>query len=117
MVLILYIVVFVVGPALFLLLARSDGRSWPLAAIASVLVALSFALRKNASLLVAVDTGPLLVSLFLIWVAWILVLVLVVRAVCRTYSGHGARRWAQALGAMGTTVPWFGFAAATMMAE
>ena len=118
MVHILYALAFVVGPALFLLLLlRFDGRSWPLAMIASALVALSFALRKFASPALTVDAGPLLVSVFSIWVAWILVLVLVVRRVRQTYPGPSAHRWAQALGAMGTTVPWFGFAAAAMMAE
>ena len=88
MVHILYALAFVVGPALFLLLLlRFDGRSWPLAMIASALVALSFALRKFASPALTVDAGPLLVSVFSIWVAWILVLVLVVRRVRQTYPG------------------------------
>lgn len=117
MLLILYTMAFVVGPALFLALARYDGRLWPPALIASVMVVLSLALRNEASMSVAVDPGPLFFSILLIWLAWILVLVLVVRAVRRTYPGPTAQRWARGLGAMGTTVPWFGFATAQMMAE
>lgn len=117
MVLILYTMAFVLGPALFLLLVRYDGRLWPPALIASMMVVLSFALRKEANLTIMVDTGPLFLSVVLIWLAWIMVLVLVVRAVRRAYPRPVVRRLAQAFGAMGTTVPWFGFATANMMAD
>jgi len=118
---VLFLMAFVVGPALFLalllVLAHVKGRVWPLALIASLLVIASFALRNEASLTVSVDRTILFASLVLIWLAWIVVLVLVVRALSRTFPQPKARRWARAFGAMGTTVPWFGFAAAQMMAE
>mmetsp|Transcript_28313 Transcript_28313/g.52738 ORF Transcript_28313/g.52738 Transcript_28313/m.52738 type:complete len:118 (-) Transcript_28313:7882-8235(-) len=117
MLLILYTMAFVIGPALFLALSHYDGRLWPPAMIASIMVVLSLALRNEAALSVTVDPGPLFFSILLIWMAWILVLVLVVRAVRRTYPNPTAQRWARGLGAMGTTVPWFGFATAQMMAE
>jgi hypothetical protein len=121
MLLVLFLMAFVVGPALFLALFTALGhvkrRVWPLALIASLLMIASLALRNEASLTLSADRALLFASLVLIWLAWILVLVLVVRALCRTFPQPKARRWARAFGAMGTTVPWFGFAAAQMMAE
>ncbi|WP_415401140.1 hypothetical protein [Tateyamaria sp. SN3-11] len=117
MLLILFTMAFVIGPALYLALAAFDGRLWPLALIASVMVVLSLALRNEASLTLAADPGPVFVSLLLIWLAWILVLVMVHRAACRTLTSRASRRWSRALGAMGTTLPWFGFATAQMMAK
>ncbi|MEL6450234.1 MAG: hypothetical protein AAFQ19_03165 [Pseudomonadota bacterium] len=117
MLLVLFTMAFVLGPALFLVMAQFDGRLWPLALLSSVFVVLSLSLRHEASLRLAVDPGPLFVSLFLIWIAWILVLVLVFRAVRQSVRSRTGRRWARAFCAMGTTVPWFGFATAQMMAE
>jgi hypothetical protein len=117
MVLILYTMAFVIGPALFLLLSRQGGRLWPPALVASFMVVLSLALRNEAGMTLTVDPGPLFFSVFLIWLAWIVVLVMVARALRRTYPGLRARRLVRAFGAMGTTVPWFGFAAAQMMAD
>ena len=117
MVVILFTMAFVLGPALFLWLVRGDGRLRPLAVAALIMVGLSFVLRKDTSLTAPIQTGPLFLSVFLIWMAWILVLVLVARAVRKRHPGPVARRWSQSLGAMGTTVPWFGFAAVNMMAD
>ena len=71
MLLILFTMAFVLGPALFLALVRLDPGRGPLA--------------------------------------------LVAHAVRAAYPTPGVRRWSRAVGAMGTTVPWFGFAAAQMM--
>lgn len=122
MILILFTIAFVLGPALFLQLTRTDGYLWPLALVALIMVGLSFVSRQDASLILPaqagpIQLGPLLLSVFLIWAAWILVLVLMARAVCKRHPGPVARRWARSMGAVGTTVPWFGFATANMMAE
>lgn len=117
MLLILFTMAFVLGPALFLLLAQFDGRLWPLALISSVLVVLSLALRNEAALTLGLDRWAVFFSVFLIWLSWIMVLVLVMRALRRTYPSRNMHRWSRAIGAMGTTVPWFGFAAAQMMVE
>ncbi len=115
MLILLFVMAFVLGPALFLALEQFDGRAWPLALVASALAAVSFALRNEVAVILGATPGTLFVSLLLIWIAWVLVLVLVVRAARRTWPER--RRVARALGAMGTTVPWFGFAAAQMMAR
>lgn len=115
MVLILFTMAFVLGPTLFLVLVNFDGRRWPLALIASVMVLLSFLLRSEAGLTLGVNPLPVFLSILFIWLAWIVVLVMVVHAVHATYPTRKAHRWSRAIGAMGTTVPWFGFAAAQMM--
>lgn len=117
MLVLLYTMAFVAGPALFLVLAQFDGRLWPLALISSVLAVLSLALRNEATVAAGTDPGPLFFSVFMIWIAWILVLVLVVRAARHSLPTRRARRIAQGLGAMGTTLPWFGFTTAQMLAE
>ena len=117
MVVILFTMAFVLGPALFLALERSEGRRWPLALIASIMVLLSFIFRSEASLTLSVDPTPVFLSVLLIWLAWVLVLVIVARAMYAAQPTPTMRRWSRAICAMGTTVPWFGFAAAQMMAE
>ncbi|MEL6617843.1 MAG: hypothetical protein AAFY39_13295 [Pseudomonadota bacterium] len=117
MLILLFVMAFVLGPALFLALEQFDGRAWPLALIASSMAAVSFALRNEVSVMLGAAPGTLFASLMLIWLAWVLVLVLVVRAARRTWPGRTPRRVARSIGAMGTTVPWFGFAAAQMMAR
>ncbi|WP_299366823.1 hypothetical protein [uncultured Tateyamaria sp.] len=117
MLLILFTMAFVIGPALFLVLVAFDGRRWPLALVASVLVVLSLALRNEASLSLGVAPAPVFLSILLIWLAWILVMVLVARALYAAQPTPTMRRWSRAICAMGTTVPWFGFATAQMMAE
>ena len=117
MVLILFTMAFVIGPAIFLVLARYDGRLWPLALSASFLVLGSLMLRTDINLTLSAAPVPILASLVMMWIAWILVLVLVIRAVRQSFPSRRARRWSRALGAMPTTIPWFGFATAQMMVE
>lgn len=116
MVVVLYTMAFVLGPALFLLLARRGGRRWPLALIASLLVVLSLTFRSEARLTPTLDPVPLFLSVVLIWLAWIVVLAVVMRAVQAASPSRAVHRASRAILAMGTTVPWFGFATARMMA-
>ncbi|MEX0312056.1 MAG: hypothetical protein AB3N17_17615 [Tateyamaria sp.] len=117
MVLILFTMAFVVGPALFLVLERMDGQHWPLALLASAFVVASFVLRTDAGVILASNTFATFLSVGFVWLAWVLVMVLVARAVRAAKPTRRARRLVRAAGAMGTTVPWFGFAAAQMMAR
>ena len=113
--LVLFFMAFVLGPALFLALVRLDPGRGPLALVASLLVVARFVLRSEAGLTLAFDPVPVFLSVAAIWIAWVLVLVLVAHAVRAADPTPGVRRWSRAVGAMGTTVPWFGFAAAQMM--
>ncbi|WP_299047055.1 hypothetical protein [uncultured Tateyamaria sp.] len=117
MVTILFTMAFVIGPALFFALDRVAERHWPLAFAASVLVMISFLLRSGANLTLAFDATRTFLSVASIWIAWVLVMVLAAGALRRAYPSIRARRLIRVAGAMGTTVPWFGFAAAQMMAR
>ena len=117
MVFVLFTMAFVIGPALFFVLERVAGRHWPLAFAASVLVMISFLMRSEANLALEFDATRTFVSVLSIWIAWVLVMVLVAGALRRAFPSHRARRMIRIAGALGTTVPWFGFAAAQMMAR
>jgi hypothetical protein len=54
-----------------------------------------------------------LTVLFLIWMAWIVVLALGAQALRRAVPGLRTVRWTSVIGMAGTTVPWFGLASAT----
>ncbi|WP_299727928.1 hypothetical protein [uncultured Tateyamaria sp.] len=117
MLLVLFTMAFVLGPGLFLILLHYDFGRGPLALVASLLVVASFVLRSEAGLTLALEPVPVFLSIAAIWIAWVLVLVLVVRAWRSAHPTAAAQRWSRAIGAMGTTVPWFGFAAAQMMVK
>ena len=50
-----------------------------------------------------------------LWAAWIGVIALVVQALRRADPRHSMQRWSGALGAAGTTVPWFGLVLAGIL--
>ncbi len=56
------------------------------------------------------------VSLLLIWLGWIGVLAFGTQALRRAHPGPSTRRWTAVLGAIGTTIPWFGLAWASLVA-
>ncbi|MEM8653527.1 MAG: hypothetical protein AAGF36_02185 [Pseudomonadota bacterium] len=115
MIVILFILAFVVGPALFFALDRAAGRPWPLALGVTVLVLASFVVRDAGAVEVTPARG--LASIALIWLAWVLVMVLGARAAGRFLDTPRDRRLARVIGAVGTTLPWFGFAASQWMAR
>lgn len=51
-----------------------------------------------------------------IWGGWIGVLAYGAQALRRMDSGVRMRRWTAVMGALGTTVPWFGLASASLLA-
>ena len=50
------------------------------------------------------------------WLAWVGILVFCVLRIRRVLPGLKIQRWSRVLGAIGTTIPWFGFVSATMLA-
>ena len=117
MTIVLFTMAFVLGPALYLALERGQGRPWPLALGASGLVVASFVLRTDTGVVLSSGAFPVFLSITFIWLAWVLVMVLVARAMRQAFPTQRARQIVRVAGAMGTTVPWFGFAAAQMMAR
>ena len=90
----------------------------PHASVASTSLTLVVAIMTFlASLTLGADRAPVFLSVLLIWLAWVLVMVVVARALPAASPTLTMRRWSRAICAMGTTVPWFGFATAQMMAE
>ncbi|MGJ8616428.1 MAG: hypothetical protein ACSHWS_06270 [Sulfitobacter sp.] len=51
----------------------------------------------------------------LVWFAWIGVLAFAAMALRRNDPSAQMRRWSTIIGALGTTMPWFGLVSATMM--
>lgn len=115
MVVVLFTMAFVLGPALFLALLHFDVSPGALMVMASFLTVLSFVLRSEARLTLDFDPALVLSSVVLIWLAWVSLMVFVAQALFAALASKPARRAARAVCAMGTTVPWFGFATARMM--
>ena len=114
---IIFVAVFVVGPLAFLLflwLAPSKRRSIGLVCLVVGSTGLSASLRdlsggwgQNAFYTLA-GSGC-------IWVAWIAVIVFLVQRFCQLDNRPLMRRWTAIIGALATTVPWFGLVSARMM--
>jgi len=114
----LFAVVFLAGPLVFWALARrapSRGNVIGLWSIAAAAVGLAFAVRGLG--LWAYGVPPELLALVALWLAWIAVLALCVLAVRARVGSPLVVRWTGAVGAMATTLPWFGLYAAQMMSD
>jgi len=117
MVSILFLIVFVVGPILFFALDRVAGKHWPLVLVVVALILASFALQSAVTLPIATEMTRSVLGVMCVWIAWVLIMVLAARAMRHVLPLLRARRISRMAGAMGTTVPWFGFAAAQMIAS
>lgn len=113
-----YLVIFVAGPLAFWVLARRQadrGDFALLLAIATALSLLALTLPRWAG--AAWQSweyfGAALVAM--LWLAWIFSLAFSVQALRPRLPAGRARAWAFALGAMGTTLPWFGLQLAEMV--
>lgn len=111
---VLFVVVFVGGPLAFRALTRAaSGR---VLAIATAICALAgMALRYGFEDLWGRHVVLTVLSLALIWFAWIGVLAFGALKLRRVDPGQGMRRWTGVIGAAGTTVPWFGLVSANFL--
>lgn len=107
--LILFILCFVAGPLLFALLMRF-GRSMTLL----LTLALSVVIAVLAALLLQAQ-DLLLLSLALMWLAWVLAMAMTAVALQRRIEAPAVQRWIMIAGMLATTLPWFGLAAARTM--
>lgn len=115
-----FLVTFVAGPAAFWVVARREpSRSYFLFlwAVTLCLVCLAFGLQAWVlpSMPDALPVG--LAIMMAIWLAWIVVLALVVLAIRGRNPGPAFNRYAFAIGAIATTLPWFGLYAAQMVSS
>lgn len=114
---IIYAAVFVVGPlAFFRLMCRQPTTKQfaRLGCIVAGATGMSFALRYLSD-----DWGQGILityaSIALIWLAWIAILAFVAQTL-RQHDEHPTmRRWTALIGALATTIPWFGLASARTM--
>lgn len=113
-----FALVFVAGPVVFWLLARrapTRGNVIALWLIATAAVGLAFAVRGFGMRVYGIPPG--LLTLVALWLAWIAVLALCVLAVRVRLRDARLVRGAVVMGAMATTLPWFGLYAAQTMGE
>lgn len=115
-----YLLVFVAGPLLYWALVRQDpdaGYFAQLAALVIVLIGFAYLVPLGAG--EAWQTWEYfdVVILLVLWLAWIAVAAMCVLAVRRRIDKGPALRGAVALGAISTTLPWFGLHLAQMVAQ
>lgn len=116
---ILFLLVFVAGPLTFRALTKkppSISGTRFLAAFTFGCAACALAIRYGLAKSWGVDMLMAGVSLLLIWLGWIGVLAFGTQALRRAYPGPSTQRWTAVLGAIGTTIPWFGLAWASLIA-
>ena len=113
-----FLIVFLIGPFLFKALIAVPPSLRAIRALAAmVLVTFLIALALRYGLLrYWSDSAWLLgVIALALWAAWIGAIALVVQALRRADPRPAMRRWSGVLGAVGTTVPWFGLVLANLM--
>ncbi len=116
----IYFVTFAAGPLAFWALARQKpNRSYftQLAVLAVVLLVIAVVLPRSVGedWVTWVYFGVVLLTI--LWLAWIAVLAMCALAVRRRYGNGRAFRGAFAIGAVATTLPWFGLNLAQLMAN
>jgi hypothetical protein len=114
---IIYLVVFGVGPLTYLSILRgSPSKPYfiKLGFVIACATGLSFALRYLSGGW-GQDIFITLAGIALIWFAWIGILAFVAQKFRQQDNRLTMRRWTAVIGALGTTIPWFGLASARMM--
>lgn len=114
---IIFAMVFVIGPlsyVWFLRLPPSKKQFVGLGCIAVGATGMSFVLRYLSAGW-GVYVTETFAGIALIWIAWISILVFVAQSFRQQYPGAAMRRWTTVIGALATTIPWFGLASARMM--
>ncbi|WP_306151394.1 hypothetical protein [Roseovarius sp. MMSF_3281] len=117
---VIFAVVFLGGPAAFLLLSRrtaTRGYMITVWAMTIGLMALAYGALNYGAMLSLSGAHIGLLVILCYWMAWICMLTLIMLAVRRQVTSANAHRAAFAIGAMATTLPWFGLYAATMVAD
>lgn len=115
-----YLATFTAGPLAFWVLARQDpdqGYFAQLALLAFTLLMFAIVVPWGAgqAWLTWVYFGVVIMTV--LWVAWIVVLSMCVLAIRRRTGDGPAARWAFAIGALSTTLPWFGLNLAQWAAD
>ena len=115
----MFILFFLLGPLMFRsLVGRQASNRWLRALAVGMSLACALALAIRYGLPHPLREDPVMVStaLLLLWLTWIASLVLGTHLLRRVDPSPHMKRWSRALGMLATTVPWFGFAAASAVA-
>ncbi|MFT6021933.1 MAG: hypothetical protein ACI9PY_000038 [Ascidiaceihabitans sp.] len=113
----IFFLVFVVGPLVFFAFIRpvpTRRQFRGLIAITAGCLGLGLALRFGSNAW-GRDPVQTFASMSMMWAAWIAILALVVQRFRAADSGAVMRRWTAIMGAICTTIPWFGLASARFM--
>jgi|TARA_R110002049_G_scaffold117332_3_gene270613 hypothetical protein len=115
---VVFLIIFLVGPMIFQRLTAPKPGIRALRLLA-VFCVVCFAAAVMLRYLGSARWGgsPLFIGVWiaLVWGAWIAAIALVVQALRRADPGLKMQRWTSAVGAVGTTVPWFGLVFAELM--
>ncbi|MCR9111673.1 MAG: hypothetical protein NXH84_00290 [Rhodobacteraceae bacterium] len=115
-----FLLTFVAGPAAFWVLARQNptrGYFILLWLVSVALVGVAYALRLWIVPSMPDNAYAGLSVIMALWFGWIIVLALGVLAVRARDIPARYKRYAFAIGAVATTLPWFGLYAAQMVTE
>ena len=109
-----FLTVFVVGPVCFRWLTRAVPTRPRQRALMffCLMMASGGLLLRYASGVWGQDMVATLLGVVMIWFAWIGVLAYGAQALRVADPSRRMRRWTGVLGAVGTTIPWFGLASA-----
>ncbi len=113
-----FLIVFLIGPFLFKALIAVPPSLRAIRALAAMVLAtflIALALRYGLLRYWGDSAWLLGASALALWAAWIGVIALVVQSLRRADPRPAMRRWSGVLGAVGTTVPWFGLVLANLM--
>ncbi|MEO3416512.1 hypothetical protein AAFO92_17815 [Roseovarius sp. CAU 1744] len=115
-----FFVVFVLGPVLFWRLARpapSRHRIAALMACAILLMIVAFGIATWMAPMYEPSPYPGLAVIVASWLSWIVVLAYCALALRYRIKSRPLQKVIFAIGAMATTLPWFGLYTAQMLAE
>ncbi|WP_299564628.1 hypothetical protein [uncultured Sulfitobacter sp.] len=115
----LFVLAFVGGPVAFRSLTRAGPSRTAfrrLALFTALCAATGLTLRYGFADLWGLDYLLTGTGMLFIWGGWIGVLAYGAQALRRLDRGRAMRQWTAVMGAVGTTVPWFGLASASLIA-
>jgi hypothetical protein len=113
-----FLLIFLAGPFVFRMLTKAEPSRWGLGflTLSAVLpVAAGLGLRYGMAAQWGQDVQITLAAILLIWLGWIGLLAFGAQMMRRADPGLGMRRISGVIGALGTTVPWFGLASASLV--
>lgn len=115
-----FALVFVAGPATFWILSKQEATRRYFIVLWVATIGLMAGAYGVGTYGINLSLGPFHTGLIVVvafWLSWIAMLSLIMLAVKRQVASPAVRRVAFAIGAMATTLPWFGLYAARMVAE